>query len=70
MDQIIRFGGRAVATDLRSPDFRELAAAHRARGLRVERLPDVPAAVAEALASRQPRVTESPIEQVSPPWIR
>ena len=42
------YGGRYVATPLRSPDFVKLAEAHGLVGLRVERREDIAAAVARA----------------------
>ncbi len=48
--QELFYGGRYVATPLRSPDFVKLAEAHGLLGLRVERRDDVEAAVARAQA--------------------
>ncbi len=48
--QELFYGGRYVATPLKSPDFVKLAEAHGLVGLRVERRVDVAGAVARALA--------------------
>ena len=66
-DQEVNYGGRTIGTDLRSPDFARLAEAFGARGHQVERLADVPRAVADAIARGAPTVIETPIQQVVPP---
>lgn len=68
-DQAYRYGPRPIGNALRSPDFAQLAQAYGARGQRVDRLEDVPAAVQAALREPLPTVIEAPCPQALPPWI-
>lgn len=67
MHQERQYPGRPAATDLRNPDFAALAEAYGARGLRVERIEEAPAVVAEALAEPGPVVVSvrTALEHVS-----
>jgi acetolactate synthase-1/2/3 large subunit len=57
------YGGRYVATPLKSPDFVALAQAHGLRGLRVSRREDVAAAVERARGEPGTVVVEFRVEQ-------
>jgi len=57
------YGGRYVATPLKSPDFVKLAEAHGLVGLRVERREDIPAAVARARSEAGSVVIDFRVEQ-------
>ena len=52
------FGGRRFATDLVSPDFVRLARAYGLRGVRVEGIGNLPAALAKSLKSKGPTLVE------------
>lgn len=67
MHQERQYPGRPAATDLRNPDFAALAEAYGARGLRLERIEEAPAVVAEALAEPGPVVVSvrTALEHVS-----
>ncbi|MBI4235815.1 MAG: thiamine pyrophosphate-binding protein [Chloroflexi bacterium] len=68
-DQMNRFGGRVIGTELLNPDFVALARAFGARGVRVEGLDAAPEAIAKALRVKgKPTVIEVPIETVTPPY--
>jgi acetolactate synthase-1/2/3 large subunit len=56
------YGGRYVATPLRSPDFVKLAEAHGLCGLRVERRADLPRAVERARSEKGTVVIEFRVE--------
>ena len=57
------YGGRYVATPLKSPDFVKLAEAHGLCGLRVTRRDEIPAAVARARAEAGSVVIDFRVEQ-------
>ena len=66
-DQLSRYKGRVVGTELRNPSFAEVARVFGARGVRVapERLDT---AIQEALAVHEPTVIEVPISTWVPPF--
>jgi acetolactate synthase-1/2/3 large subunit len=68
MHQERQYPRRVIGTDLRNPDFPELARAYGAYGERVERTEDFAGAFERALASGQPSVLELPVdpERISP----
>jgi acetolactate synthase-1/2/3 large subunit len=68
MHQERQYPQRVIGTDLRNPDFPELARAYGAYGERVERTEDFAGAFERALASGQPAVLELPVdpERISP----
>src|SRR5690606_2747817 len=57
------FGGRYVATPMKSPDFVKLAEAHGLKGLRVTERAGVKAAVEEARASAETCIIDFRVEQ-------
>lgn len=61
--QELFYGGRYVATPMRSPDFVKLAEAHGVRGLRVTARSELEAAVREAQASPETVVIDFRVEQ-------
>ena len=68
MHQERQFPGRVIGTDLKNPDFVELARAYGAHGERVERTEEFEGAYERALASGQPAVVELVVdpERISP----
>jgi acetolactate synthase I/II/III large subunit len=68
MHQERTYPRRVIGTDLRNPDFPELARAYGAHGERVERTGDFEGAFERALASGKPSVLELPVdpERISP----
>jgi acetolactate synthase-1/2/3 large subunit len=66
-DQLSRYKGRVLGTELRNPSFAEVARVFGARGVRVE--PErLDTAIQEALAVPQPTVIEVPISTWVPPF--
>ena len=65
-DQIRHWGGRVIGTDLRLPDLCALAAAYGVDAQRVERPPDLPAAIKRSLALGRPSLLDvvCPIEGI------
>ncbi|MBX3247233.1 MAG: biosynthetic-type acetolactate synthase large subunit [Myxococcales bacterium] len=61
--QELFYGGRYVATPMKSPDFVKLAEAHGVRGMRVTARAEVEAAVREAQASPETVVIDFRVEQ-------
>ena len=66
-DQLTRYKGRVVGTELRNPSFAEVARVFGARGVRVE--PErLDTALQEALEVPEPTVLEVPISTWVPPF--
>jgi acetolactate synthase-1/2/3 large subunit len=65
-DQIRHWGGRVIGTDLNLPDLCALAAAYGVDAQRVERPPDLPAAIKRSLALGRPSLLDvvCPIEGI------
>jgi acetolactate synthase-1/2/3 large subunit len=57
------YGGRYVATPIKSPDYVKLAEAHGLKGLRVTQRDQVKAAVAEAQSSPDTCIVDFRVEQ-------
>jgi acetolactate synthase-1/2/3 large subunit len=57
------YGGRYVATPIKSPDFVKLAEAHGLKGIRVTKRSEVRAAVAQAQANAETTVVDFRVEQ-------
>jgi acetolactate synthase I/II/III large subunit len=57
------YGGRYVATPIKSPDFVKLAEAHGLKGIRVTKRSEVRAAVAAAQANAETTVVDFRVEQ-------
>jgi acetolactate synthase-1/2/3 large subunit len=57
------YGGRYVATPIKSPDFVKLADAHGLKGIRVEKREDVKAAVEQARANKETTIVDFRVEQ-------
>jgi acetolactate synthase-1/2/3 large subunit len=66
-DQLTRYEGRVVGTELRNPSFARIAEAFGARGIRAEP-GELTKAVETALAGRRPAVIEVPIPTLPPPF--
>ena len=68
-DQVRRFEGRVVGTELHNPDFVMLAESFGARGIRVPDIDDAPQAIRDAIAGERPTVIEVETPQeLDPPY--
>jgi acetolactate synthase-1/2/3 large subunit len=65
-DQIRHWGGRVIGTDLALPDFCTLAAAYGIEAQRIERPPELPAAMKHSLSLGKPSLLDvvCPIEGI------
>ncbi len=66
-DQVQRFAGRVIGSQLHNPDFVKLAEAYGARGVKVEGAPALEAALREAIAADLPTLIEVPMGPVDSP---
>ena len=69
-DQDLHYGERVIGTELHNPDFPRLAESFGARGIKVERLDELPGAVREAIKGNRPTVVEVevPDKALDPPY--
>ena len=67
-DQSSRFQGRVVGTELHNPNFMQLAESFGARGIRVDKTEDLPAAIQDAIAGERPTVVEMVTPRLTPPY--
>ena len=67
-DQMNRYGGRAIGTELHNPDFARLAEVYGAVGIRIEDHRELGAALEEGLKAERPAVIEVPIPNLRPPF--
>jgi acetolactate synthase-1/2/3 large subunit len=63
-EQMTRFKGRPIGSELHNPDFVKLAEAYGARGMRVEGADALEAALREALATDAPSLIEVPVSMM------
>ena len=63
-----QFGGRMIASDLRNPDFMELARAFGIGGRRAETPAALETAIAEGIMAKEPLLIEVPMGPVPNPW--
>ena len=67
-DQMNRFRGRAIGTELLNPDFAKLAEAYGALGMKVADHRELGPALRDALKSERPALIEVPIPNLRPPF--
>ena len=67
-DQSSRFQGRVVGTELHNPNFMQLAESFGARGIRVDKTADLPAAIQDAIAGERPTIVEMVTPRLTPPY--
>lgn len=67
-DQMHRYQGRAIGTDLHNPDFAQLAELHGALGIKLTDHRELAAALRTALKADRPAVIEIPIPNLRPPF--
>jgi acetolactate synthase I/II/III large subunit len=67
-DQREKFAGRFIGSDLRNPDFVQLARAFGVDGCRVHSPDDLIGAVREALTGDEPFLIEVPVGEMPNPW--
>ena len=67
-DQMNRFGGRTIGTDLNNPDFAQLAEVYGALGIRLQDRRELGHALREALNAERPAVIEVPMPNLQPPF--
>jgi acetolactate synthase-1/2/3 large subunit len=66
-DQMTRYGGRLIGTDVHNPSFAEVARVFGARGVKVE-ADRLDIAIQEALNAGAPTVIETPVPTRTPPF--
>jgi acetolactate synthase-1/2/3 large subunit len=67
-DQIERFEGRTIGSELHNPDFVALAKAYGARGVRVAKAADLEESLKEALTTNAPTLIEVPVGVMPSPF--
>jgi acetolactate synthase-1/2/3 large subunit len=67
-DQINRFDGHTIGSELHNPDFVKLAEAYGARGIKAEGPEQLESALREALAIDAPTLIEVPVGMMPPPF--
>ncbi len=67
-DQMNRYRGRAIGTELLNPDFAQLAEVYGALGIKLEDRRELGAALREALRAERPAVIEVPMPNLRPPF--
>ena len=67
-DQLDRYRGRTIGTDLHNPDFAELARVYGALGIRLDDHRELGPALQDALHANRPAVIEVPIPNLRPPF--
>ncbi len=67
-DQMNRYGGRAIGTDLHNPDFVQLAEAYGALGIKLDGCQELGEALRIALRAGRPAVIEVPLPILRPPF--
>ena len=67
-DQMNRYRGRAIGTELHNPDFAQLAEVYGALGIRIDDRRELGPALGEALKSNRPAVIEVPMPNLRPPF--
>ena len=67
-DQMNRYQGRTIGTELHNPDFARLAEVYGALGIKVDDHRELGAALQDALKAERPAVIEVPIPNLRPPF--
>ena len=67
-DQVEKFGGRIIGSELHNPDFVKLAEAYGATGIKAEGPEGLEAALRGALEAEEPTLIEVPVGPMSSPW--
>ncbi len=67
-DQMNRYSGRAIGTELHNPDFAQLAEVYGALGIKLSDRRELGPALREALAAERPAVIEVPMPNLRPPF--
>ena len=67
-DQESQFQGRIVGTQLHNPDFARMAESFGAKGMRLDDVEGLPAAMEEAIAADRPTVIEVETPLIEPPY--
>ena len=67
-DQMNRYQGRAIGTEILNPDFAQLAQVYGALGIRLEDRRELGPALQEALRTDRPAVIEVPMPNLRPPF--
>lgn len=67
-DQVNRYQGRTIGTELLNPDFAQLAEVYGALGIRLADRRDLGPALREALRANRPAVIEVPMPNLRPPF--
>ena len=67
-DQVNRYQGRTIGTELLNPDFAQLAEVYGALGIRLADRRDLGPALREALHANRPAVIEVPMPNLRPPF--
>ncbi len=68
-DQLNKFDGRAIGSELHNPDFMKLADAYGARGVRVHDAEQLESALEEALDAEAPGLIEVPVGMMPDPFV-
>jgi acetolactate synthase-1/2/3 large subunit len=68
-DQINKFDGRAIGSELHNPDFMKLAEAYGVRGVRVRGPEELEAELKDALAADAPGLIEVPVGMMPDPFV-
>ena len=68
-DQINKFDGRAIGSQLHNPDFMKLADAYGARGVRVHSAEELETALKDALDADAPGLIEVPVGMMPDPFL-
>jgi acetolactate synthase-1/2/3 large subunit len=67
-EQLEKFGGRVIASDLTNPDFVKLAEAYGAQGLRAKSPEELAVALRKGFSHDGPTVIEIPVGDLPSPW--
>ena len=67
-DQINRYQGRAIGTELHNPDFAQLAEVYGALGIKLADRRELGPALQDALRAERPAVIEVPMPNLRPPF--
>lgn len=67
-DQIEKFNGRVIGSELTNPDFVQLAESFGAAGYRAETPAQLAAALRDAFGQRAPALIEMPVADLPSPW--
>ncbi len=68
-DQINKFAGRAIGSELHNPDFMKLAEAYGIRGVRVRGPEELETELEDALAADAPGLIEVPVGMMPDPFV-